>query len=148
MMNAQWVRMAVWVLVAPGCRQPAGVDPPRAERVVVLGSSTAAGIGVSGSRFAWVNRYAAYLQTQRKGRTEVINLAVPGYTTYHVLPAAAARAAGRPASDTAHNISKALAYKPTAIIVSLPSNDAASGYSVAEVTSNFKALAASGNVPL
>ena len=58
-------------------------------------------------------------------------------------------APGRPAPDTAHNITKALAFKPTAIIVSLPSNDVAGGYSVAEVTNNFRALAAAtGNVPL
>ncbi len=149
MTNTQWWIGAMWVLLALGCRRPADVDPPRAERIVVLGSSTAAGTGASQPRFAWVNRYAAYLQTQRKGGAEVINLAVPGYTTYHVLPGAAARVPGRPAPDTAHNITKALAFKPMAIIVSLPSNDVASGYTVAEVTGNFKALAAAaGNVPL
>ncbi len=148
MRNTKWWMLTTVVLLALGCRRPADVDPPSV-RVVVLGSSTAAGVGASQPRFAWVNRYGESLKTQMPGRAEVINLAMTGYTTYQVLPASAARAAGRPASDTAHNITKALAYKPTAIIVNLPSNDIASGYSVAEVTGNFKALAAAaGNVPL
>lgn len=145
----RWLILALWVTVTLGCSRPAAEEPTRTERVVVLGSSTAAGAGVSQPGFAWVNRYAAYLQTQRPGRAEVINLAVSGYTTYHVLPADIARSADRPAADTAHNLTKALAYKPTAIIVNLPSNDAARGYSVAEITDNFRALAeAAGDVPL
>jgi lysophospholipase L1-like esterase len=149
MTHMQWLIFALWVGVTLGCSRPVEEEPMQTERVVVLGSSTAAGAGASQPGFAWVNRYAAYLQLQRPGHTEVINLAVPGYTTYHVLPVAIARSADRPAADTAHNLTKALAYKPTAIIVNLPSNDAARGYSVTEITDNFKALAAAaGSVPL
>jgi lysophospholipase L1-like esterase len=49
---------------------------------------------------------------------------------------------GRPAVDDAHNITAALALHPQAVIVNLPSNDAALGVSVDESLANLRALAA------
>lgn len=49
-------------------------------RIVVLGSSTAAGAGVSDSNRAWVNQYRTYLQSIDPTNT-VTNLAKGGYTT-------------------------------------------------------------------
>ena len=46
-------------------------------KIVVLGSSTAAGAGVSSSDSAWVNRYRNYLESINPDN-EVINLAVGG----------------------------------------------------------------------
>jgi len=51
-------------------------------RVVVLGSSTAAGAGVSTSDSAWVNRYEDYLLSINPNN-EVINLAQGGYSNYN-----------------------------------------------------------------
>lgn len=49
-------------------------------RIVVLGSSTAAGAGVSDSNRAWVNQYRTYLQSIDPTNT-VTNLAKGGYST-------------------------------------------------------------------
>ena len=54
-------------------------------RIVVLGSSTAEGVGPENIDDAWVNLYREYL-TQQDSRFEVINLAKGGYTTYDILP--------------------------------------------------------------
>jgi|GEM_PF-1549657 len=113
-------------------------------RIVVLGSSTAAGTGPINSEKAWVNQYRKYVQTFNASN-EVINLAVGGYTTYHVLPN------GYSTADTLHNITKALSYDPDAIIINLPTNDAANGYSVNQQLYNYSivlAAAAAKNVPV
>ena len=54
-------------------------------RIVVLGSSTAAGAGVSDSNRAWVNQYRTYLQSIDPTNT-VTNLAKGGYTTCAIMP--------------------------------------------------------------
>ena len=95
----------------------------KAVTVVILGSSTAAGTGPTSSDSTWVNRYRAHLQSINPNN-QVINLAVGGYTTYRVMPDFfVSTISGRPAVNTAHNITKALTYDPDAIIVNLPSND-------------------------
>ncbi|MEM6349031.1 MAG: hypothetical protein AAF927_34410, partial [Bacteroidota bacterium] len=50
-------------------------------KIVVLGSSTAAGSGASSSDSAWVNRYRQYLQSINPDN-QVVNLAQGGYNTY------------------------------------------------------------------
>ncbi|MBK6931630.1 MAG: SGNH/GDSL hydrolase family protein [Saprospirales bacterium] len=73
--------------------------------------------------------------------TEVINLARGGYSTYHLMPGQAAwPPAGRPMPDTARNITKALSLRPNAIILNLPSNDAAAGYALEEQLANFDTI--------
>ncbi|ELR70800.1 hypothetical protein C900_03408 [Fulvivirga imtechensis AK7] len=88
-------------------------------RVVVLGSSTAAGVGASSSDSSWVGRLTTWVHSVRPG-AEVINLGKGGFTTYDV------RADGSiPEPDAIRNIDAALAYDPDLIIVNLPSNNAA-----------------------
>lgn len=95
----------------------------KAVRIVILGSSTAAGSGPSSSDSTWVNRYRAHLQSINPNN-EVINLAVGGYTTYRIMPDNfVSTIANRPAPVTTRNITKALSYNPDAIIVNMPSND-------------------------
>jgi len=118
--------------------------------IVVLGSSTAAGNGPSSIDSAWVNRYRTYL-LKFNIFNKVINLAVGGYTTYHIMPNGYTPPSGKPAPSVGHNITKALALNPTAIIINLPSNDAARGYSVEEQIDNYKTvinLATAANVPV
>jgi lysophospholipase L1-like esterase len=105
-------------------------------KIVVLGSSTAFGTGPSHPDSAWVNRYRKYVQNVWPG-SEVINLAKGGYKTYHVLPDDFVPSPERPSPDTLRNITKALSYHPTAIIINLPSNDATAGYSVQEQLANY-----------
>ncbi|WP_163324762.1 GDSL-type esterase/lipase family protein [Draconibacterium mangrovi] len=110
-----------------------------AGRVVVIGSSTAFGTGCFETNNAWVNRYR-YHVTPTDPSNVVINLAVGGFTTYDVMPTDFDTPDGRPVVDVEHNITKALYYQPDVIIVNLPTNDVASGYSVEEVMGNFIAL--------
>ena len=114
-------------------------------RIVILGSSTAAGAGVSISDSAWVNRYRNYVQGINPNN-EVINLAQGGFKTYNVMPTGFIPPLGRPMPNTSKNITMALNLNPDAIIVNLPSNDNSSGYSVAEQLFNLDSLYALSNL--
>ena len=119
-------------------------------KIVVLGSSTAAGSGPINTANAWVNQFRSYVQSVNAS-SEVINLAVGGYTTYHIMPSIFTSPTDRPSPDPLHNITKALSYYPDAIIINLPTNDASSGYTVTEQLSNYKqvlTLAAAQKVPV
>lgn len=109
--------------------------------IVVLGSSTAAGIGPSDPKNAWVSRYRAYL-AERFPHFELTNLAVGGHTTYHVQATGFTPPVGRPSPVAGKNISAALALAPDAIIVNLPSNDAAANISWSEQFANYERVAA------
>lgn len=107
--------------------------------IVVLGSSTAAGTGATSPDSAWVGRLRTALRAVDPS-AHVVNLAVGGYTTYDVLPSDAATPAGRPTPKTENNVTNALTYRPDAIVVNLPSNDANLGVSVAEQMANLRAI--------
>ncbi len=113
-------------------------------RIVILGSSTAAGTGPSVSDSAWVNRYRNYVQAINPNN-EVINLARGGYTTYHLMPTNWTQPSGRPAPDVARNITEALTLNPDAIIVNMPSNDASNNFGTAEQLFNFDSLFSMAN---
>ncbi|MCB1150184.1 T9SS type A sorting domain-containing protein [bacterium] len=118
--------------------------------IVVLGSSTAAGTGASHPDSSWVGRYRNFVQDQY-AVTQVVNLAVGGYTTYHLMPDGFTPPANRPSPSVEHNITRALAYHPWAIIVNLPSNDVTSGYSLEEQLANYDVitgLADAAGVPI
>jgi len=118
--------------------------------VVVIGSSTAAGTGPSVRDSAWVNRYRAYAQ-QISPNNQVINLAIGGTTTYHIMPDWFVPAAGKPATNPNNNISEAIRLGADAIIVNMPSNDAAFGFTPAEQMTNFRlleAVADSAGIPI
>jgi len=105
-------------------------------RVVVIGSSTAAGTGASVPDSAWVNRYRNYLQGINPAN-EVINLARGGYNTWKLMPDYFTPPSNRPSPDTLRNISHALRQNPDVIIINLPSNDAAIGTGINAQMSNF-----------
>ncbi len=113
---------------------------PDSLRIVVLGSSTAAGAGASTKDSAWVWRYRQWLSDINPAY-EVINLAVGGYTSYHLQPSGYTAPSGRPEPDTLHNISTALSLNPSAVIINLPSNDAASNFTILEQSDNFERIA-------
>lgn len=106
-------------------------------RIVVLGSSTAAGTGPSHPDSTWVNRYRAGLK-QINPNNEVINLAVGGYTTYRIMPDNFITPSNRPTVDSAHNITEALSLNPDAIVINLPSNDRQ--WPMSEQLANFDSL--------
>ena len=120
-------------------------------RIVVLGSSTAAGTGPSDGNNAWVTKYQRFL-TEMDTRYEVINLALGGYATYNILPTGTPIPSGvNRTVDTQRNITKAMTLDPGGIIINMPSNDAASGYPIADQLNNYdiiSAVTSNADVPL
>ena len=108
--------------------------------IVILGGSTAWGRGASSVETSWVYLLRKKLKTVNKNDT-VINLAFPGYTTYHIMANDfVPKEIKRPETDTLRNITTALNNHPMLVIISLPSNDIANGYSDAEIISNYKTV--------
>jgi len=56
------------------------------KRLVVIGSSTAAGSGASTYDSCWVRRISYQYKNQQMVVDTVHNLALPGYDTYHGMP--------------------------------------------------------------
>ena len=106
--------------------------------IVILGSSTSAGYGLTPISDSYANRFTSYVSSINNTNS-VINLAVGGYTTYQLMPTGS-YTSGRPSPDTNANITKALSYNPQAILINLPSNDVANGYSVSEQQANFNTI--------
>lgn len=120
-------------------------------KIVILGSSTAYGTGATPIDSSWARKLARYVTLQNSQST-VVNLGLPGYTSYHVMPTGTTPPANRPFPvDTTHNITRALQLNPKAIILNLPSNDIGLGVTVAEVKANFDLIVAkadSAKVPV
>ena len=97
--------------------------------IVILGSSTAAGVGATPSDSSWVNRLR--LTTLNNPKTlYFINLAVRGYST----------ADGLPGGDTAKNITKALSFHPSLVMISYPTNDISDGTSDDVIMGNYNEM--------
>jgi lysophospholipase L1-like esterase len=114
----------------------AAASPPT---IAILGSSTAAGTGATKYDSAFAGRYAKYL-AGLKPSWSLVNLAVGGYTTYHVMPTGYKPPQNRPAPDTARNITKVLSLHPQVLLICLPSNDINNGYAANEYNANFDSL--------
>ena len=145
------IKKSVFLLLSIGMLSIASAvsATPSAKKIVVLGSSTAAGEGAT-SGHSYVSLYTAYLQSLNANNS-VIDLAVGGYTTFQELPTGSPIVVGRPAVDVAHNITAALSYKPDGIILNLPTNDTANGYTNAETEANFATIvstATAAGVPI
>lgn len=111
------------------------------KKVVVLGSSTAAGSGASSYANAWVSKYTAYLQSVNPANT-LVNLAVGGYNTYLIIPTGTPHG-GRPDQDPARNVTAAVAtYHADVVIVNMPTNDVANSYDVSETLLNYRRIKA------
>lgn len=119
-----------------GSAGTAPIDNEAQGVIVVLGSSTAAGTGPKLPANAWVERYRAYLKAHFPKFT-LTNLAVGGYTTYQMQPSDYAPPGNLPKPDKNHNITAALALRPNAIIINMPSNDTNANYPAADQLANF-----------
>ncbi len=118
--------------------------------IVVLGSSTAEGFGANPIDSSWVNRYRSYIKSIDSSYY-VINLGIGGYSTYQIMPSRFLPPVERPKPSITKNITYALTFHPSAIIINLPSNDAAYGYSNAEQLKNYDtvmAIASKRNIPV
>ena len=115
------------------------VNCNRSWKIVILGSSTAYGTGASTTDSSFVSKYRAYLK-RKNPLNNVINYGIPGYRTYHNLrPSGYVPPSDRPYPNTDFNISAALLDNPDAIIINMPSNDAANSYTLEEQQANFEA---------
>lgn len=119
----------------------APVDHSLPGAIVVLGSSTSAGTGPKDPKNAWVPRYQAYLAKEFP-QFKLVNLAVGGYTTFEIQPTDYKPPPNRKNPVKDHNITAALALKPDAIIVNMPSNDQANNFPVSEQMANYERVAA------
>ena len=114
---------------------------------VVLGSSSAAGVG-AGRNNGWV---ALLTSTANALLSPMNNLARSGAVTFQALPAASARPADRPATVASMDIDGVLAGAPGLLILAFPSNDAMAGYAASETIANLltlRAKALAANVPV
>lgn len=92
-------------------------------KIVILGSSTAFGVGATVPDSSWVGRTKAYYKSQHQLDT-IINLAVPGSF-----------------SDSGVKlIPTALAYNPDIVVVSFPSNDIVADLGVPLLMKNFRTI--------
>ncbi|MEO0580987.1 MAG: GDSL-type esterase/lipase family protein [Bacteroidota bacterium] len=107
--------------------------------IVVMGSSTAAGTGPSHPDSTWVNRYRRALQVINPAH-RVTNIARGGYNTYRLMPSSFVPPTGLPLPDSTKNITHAISLSPDAIIINLPSNDAALNISAATQMQNFRTM--------
>lgn len=134
--------LLLWLTLVAGCGGGAETpDPPAAPLVapgtwVVLGSSTAAGIGAPAGD-GWASLLAA--QVQPLG-VRVVNLARPGLTSRQALPTATERPAGTPAPDPAVNIDRALVERPRLVLIAFPSNDAVAGIPAADTVAAWRLM--------
>lgn len=143
------------LLMPPTYAQGTGTQDPDAQdaataHIVVLGSSTAEGTGPEDPDSAWVARYRAHLQAENSAH-RVTNLARGGYQTSQILPTGHAVPDNLPQPDTARNITRALALEPSAVIINLPSNDAANDVPADQQMANLEVVterAAAAGVPV
>jgi lysophospholipase L1-like esterase len=112
---------------------------PATRNVVVLGSSTAEGVGPKSKDSTWVSLLRKYLQ-EKNPQATVTNLAKGGFTSYRILPDDVHTPFLKPNPDREHNITKALALHPDVIIINMPSNDIMAGYSLKEYQRNLDAV--------
>jgi len=106
--------------------------------VVVLGSSTAEGAGASKLSNSWVFMLEQELKILNKA-SSVVNYGKSGYSTFHIMPTGT-QYSNRPNPDVERNITNALSKNPNLIIINMPSNDAAYGYSNEEQLRNYRLL--------
>lgn len=105
---------------------------------VVLGSSTAAGVGAPAGQ-GWVASLADQVLTSG---VAVKNLARSGLLSSQALPTGSAVPAGRPPPDPAVNVDAALAEVPTLLLLAFPSNDTVAGVPASQTVAAWRTIAA------
>ena len=146
MRPALLARLAALAALAAGATTQPNAQAPEPLTVVVLGSSNAAGQGPQHADSAWARRLQAELDRRSPG-SRVVNLAQGGYTTSRLVPTDAVGPGNAPDPD--RNVTRALAERPDAIVISLTSNDGAAEVPVAVQMARYDAvLAAAGDVPV
>jgi lysophospholipase L1-like esterase len=115
------------------------------KKVVILGSSSAAGAGANPTDSSWARRlqFEFRKNTSDNVDTPIVNLAYPGFVTYQVMPTDYPLPPNRTGwpPDPIRNVTAALAEQPSVIIINLPSNDVnLPDYNKKETMDNFRYL--------
>lgn len=111
--------------------------------LVVIGASTAAGKNLDQPQYGgapgnkpFATLYAEQLASERPGST-VVNLAVPGTTSFDGMPTGSQNPPGYAAPDPMHNITAALAESPDMVLVAY---HLGAGASTQQVIANLTAI--------
>ena len=128
-------------LLSSSCFKNSGVTEDEdvqintAQKIVIIGSSIASGVGATKYDSSWSGRLAiAY-----KGKFVVVNLAKGGYRTDNIVPTPI-KLGNQNTVDTTCNVDAAIKMHPLCIIVSMTTNDVAQGTPVAEIIDNLKII--------
>jgi lysophospholipase L1-like esterase len=108
-------------------------------KMVVIGSSTSAGNGASPIANSVINKITAYFQGLYNNFVTV-NSAVAGQSSYQLLPTGSPAVANRPAPNTSGNVTWAIAQNPSFVLINIPTNDTADGYTNDEYLSNLNTI--------
>jgi acyl-CoA thioesterase I len=103
------------------------------QKVVIIGSSIASGVGATSYDNSWPG-----LMALNNAKDTFINYSVSGYLTFHFLPYNFPNSPIR--ADTNVNINAVMKTKPGAVIISITTNDIASGYTPARYLANMKVI--------
>lgn len=106
---------------------------------VVLGSSTAAGVGVAPGE-GWV---ALLSDAARPRGVTITNLARSGLISTQALPTGTAPPTGFPTPDPTVNIDAALVRRPTLVLLAFPTNDTVAGMTAAQTLDAWTTIARS-----
>jgi lysophospholipase L1-like esterase len=102
-------------------------------KVVIIGSSIAKGVGASSYNYSWAGLMAA-----NNIRDTFLNYSIPGYLTFHFLPANFTNLPIQP--DANVNITAVIKAKPSIVIISITTNDIANGYTEDCYMENMKTI--------
>jgi lysophospholipase L1-like esterase len=108
-------------------------------KMVVIGSSTSAGNGASPIANAVINKITTYFQGLYNSFVTV-NSAVAGQSSYQLLPTGSPSVTNRPSPNTNGNVTWAIAQNPSFVLINIPTNDTADGYTDAEYLGNLKTI--------
>jgi len=107
--------------------------------IVVIGSSTAEGVGASTPDSSYVMIVQRYYQALGLIDT-IYDLGLSGTTTYYGMPDGYIPPAGRPFHSYGYNVTAALQLGADIVLVNYPSNDIVDGYSMSEFLSNLDTI--------
>lgn len=99
------------------------------KKIVVMGSSSAAGSGASHTDSAWAYRLQKHFRQNTSAGdldTAIYNIAGYGQNTYQQMPTGwVSPIPGRHSVQVNNNVTKALSFSPDIVIINLPTNDVA-----------------------
>ena len=107
------------------------------KKIIVFGSSIAAGIGATHDSLSWVGLFK-----KTRISDSILNFSIPGTTTFHTLPSKykdSSFIVGAP-SPVANNIDRVIQANPDFVVISITSNDIANGFTPDDYMKNISII--------